>query len=90
MRIGVKAGQWGWSFDELRASWIAAEDAGFDLISCFGHVTSAPEEAAAWDAPSVLTAMAGVTSRVALAVHVQPEIMRSIRVVCRLAIRCPT
>jgi alkanesulfonate monooxygenase SsuD/methylene tetrahydromethanopterin reductase-like flavin-dependent oxidoreductase (luciferase family) len=70
MRIGVKAGQWGWTFDELRASWIAAEDAGFDLISCFDHVTSAPQGSAAWDAPSVLTAMAGVTSRIALAVHV--------------------
>jgi alkanesulfonate monooxygenase SsuD/methylene tetrahydromethanopterin reductase-like flavin-dependent oxidoreductase (luciferase family) len=76
MRIGVKPGQWGWSFEELRASWIAADECGFDVLSCFDHVTSAPMGKPAWDAPSVLTAMAGVTSRVALGVHVLNAALR--------------
>ena len=70
MRIGVKPGQWGWSYEELEASWQAAEECGFDLISCFDHVSDAPEGLAAWNAPSLLTAMAGRTSRVRLAVDV--------------------
>jgi len=70
MRIGVKPGQWGWSFDLLLASWTRAEGAGFDLISCFDHVSSAPAGHAAWDAPTLLAVMAGATSRIRLAVHV--------------------
>lgn len=70
MRIGVKPGQWGWTFDELRGAWRAAEDAGFGLLSCFDHVTAAPSGNAAWDAPSLLTAMAGETHRIPLSVHV--------------------
>jgi hypothetical protein len=31
MRVGVKIGQWGWSFGELRDSWVAAEEEGFDF-----------------------------------------------------------
>jgi alkanesulfonate monooxygenase SsuD/methylene tetrahydromethanopterin reductase-like flavin-dependent oxidoreductase (luciferase family) len=68
--IGVKPGQWGWSFDQLAASWEAAEESGFDLLACFDHVTASPRPAAAWDAPSLLVAMAGRTHRVALAVRV--------------------
>src|SRR5438094_10505077 len=70
MRIGVKPGQWGWTFDELTTSWRAAEEAGFDIISSFDHVSAAPAGLAAWNAPSLLVAMAGVTERVALAVDV--------------------
>ena len=70
MRIGVKPGQWGWSFDELRASWVAAEEAGFDLLSCFDHVSAAPAGLAAWDAPTLLAAMTRVTAKIRLAVHV--------------------
>jgi alkanesulfonate monooxygenase SsuD/methylene tetrahydromethanopterin reductase-like flavin-dependent oxidoreductase (luciferase family) len=70
VRIGIKPGQWGWEFDELQASWRAAEEAGFDILSCFDHATSAPGGKRAWDAPSLLVAMAGVTERIALAVHV--------------------
>ena len=71
MRIGVKAGQWGWSFEELAASWRTAEQAGFDLISCFDHVAATPNpDRAAWDAPTLLAAMAGMTQRIGLAVHV--------------------
>jgi alkanesulfonate monooxygenase SsuD/methylene tetrahydromethanopterin reductase-like flavin-dependent oxidoreductase (luciferase family) len=70
MRIGVKPGQWGWSYDELEASWQAAEACGFELISCFDHVTDAPEGLAAWNAPSLLTAMATRTRRIRLSVDV--------------------
>jgi alkanesulfonate monooxygenase SsuD/methylene tetrahydromethanopterin reductase-like flavin-dependent oxidoreductase (luciferase family) len=71
VRIGVKAGQWGWSFEDLSASWRAAEQAGFDLVSCFDHVAATPNpDRQAWDAPTLLTAMAAVTQRIGLAVHV--------------------
>lgn len=70
MRIGVKPGQWGWSFEELESSWRAAEEAGFGIISCFDHVTASPGRQAAWDAPSLLAAMARVTDQVTLAVDV--------------------
>jgi hypothetical protein len=53
-----------WSCDELEASWQAPEECGFDLISCFDHVTDAREELAAWDAPSPLAAMASLSVRV--------------------------
>jgi len=71
VRIGVKPGQWGWSFAELEASWRAAEEAGFDVVSCFDHVTAKPAgDAASWDAPTLLCAMAGRTERAALSVDV--------------------
>ena len=70
VRIGVKPGQLGWSYAELEKSWRAAEESGFDLISCFDHVTDAPRGLAAWDAPTLLAAMAGCTSRIQLAVDV--------------------
>jgi alkanesulfonate monooxygenase SsuD/methylene tetrahydromethanopterin reductase-like flavin-dependent oxidoreductase (luciferase family) len=53
VRIGVKPGQWGWRWDELVAGWRAAEECGFDLVSCFDHVTAAPGAQQAWDAPSL-------------------------------------
>jgi alkanesulfonate monooxygenase SsuD/methylene tetrahydromethanopterin reductase-like flavin-dependent oxidoreductase (luciferase family) len=70
MRIGFKTGQWGWSFDELERSWHAAEETGFDLLACFDHVTASPREAAAWDAPTLLAAMAARTARIGIAVRV--------------------
>lgn len=70
MRIGIKPGQWGWRFTELLESWRLAEELGFDIVSTFDHVTAAPRGLAAWDAPSLLIAMAGRTERVRLAVDV--------------------
>lgn len=35
MLVGVKPGQWGWSFKELVPSWQEAEEAGFGLLACF-------------------------------------------------------
>jgi alkanesulfonate monooxygenase SsuD/methylene tetrahydromethanopterin reductase-like flavin-dependent oxidoreductase (luciferase family) len=76
MRIGVKPGQYGWSFDELVSSWEVAEETGFDLLACFDHVTSAPNGGQAWDAPTLLAAMAGRTQRIALGVYVANASMR--------------
>lgn len=70
MRIAVKTGQWGWSFDELIASWRTAEDAGFAMLSCFDHLTAAPGGKTAWDAPSLLCVMACETEQIPLAAHV--------------------
>jgi alkanesulfonate monooxygenase SsuD/methylene tetrahydromethanopterin reductase-like flavin-dependent oxidoreductase (luciferase family) len=70
MRVGVKPGQWGWSFEQLVTSWRAAEEEGFAVVSCFDHVSAAPAGLAAWNAPSLLTAMAGTTETIALAVDV--------------------
>lgn len=70
MRLGVKPGQYGWTFDELAASWQVAEEAGFGVLACFDHVSSSPEGRQAWDAPTLLAAMAGQTRRIALGVYV--------------------
>jgi alkanesulfonate monooxygenase SsuD/methylene tetrahydromethanopterin reductase-like flavin-dependent oxidoreductase (luciferase family) len=70
MRIGIKPGQWGWTFDELLVAWTKAEAEGFDLVSCFDHVSAAPAGNAAWDDPTLLAAMAGATSRIRVGVHV--------------------
>jgi alkanesulfonate monooxygenase SsuD/methylene tetrahydromethanopterin reductase-like flavin-dependent oxidoreductase (luciferase family) len=68
--VGVKPGQYGWGYQELQASWAAAEEAGFDLVACFDHVSAAPRGMAAWDAPSLLTAMAARTERVLISAEV--------------------
>jgi alkanesulfonate monooxygenase SsuD/methylene tetrahydromethanopterin reductase-like flavin-dependent oxidoreductase (luciferase family) len=70
VRIGVKPGQWGWTFEELVEAWAAAEEVGFDLLSCFDHVSSAPAGLRAWDASTLLAAMAGSTERIGIGVHV--------------------
>lgn len=57
----MKTGQWRWSFDELLASWEAAEEVGFDILACFDHVTAAPEGVPAWEAASLLSVMAART-----------------------------
>lgn len=49
MRIGVKPGQYGWAFDDLVESWAVAEEAGFDVLGCFDHVSSLPDGKRAWD-----------------------------------------
>jgi alkanesulfonate monooxygenase SsuD/methylene tetrahydromethanopterin reductase-like flavin-dependent oxidoreductase (luciferase family) len=49
---------------------VAAEQAGFDLVACFDHVCAAPRAMAAWDAPSLLTAMACSTERILISVEV--------------------
>ncbi|HEX6331338.1 MAG TPA: LLM class flavin-dependent oxidoreductase [Actinomycetota bacterium] len=77
MRIGVKPGQWGWSFAELEAAWAVAEEAGFDVLACFDHVTDSPGGRSAWDGPSLLSAMAGPTRSISLAIQVVNASLRN-------------
>jgi alkanesulfonate monooxygenase SsuD/methylene tetrahydromethanopterin reductase-like flavin-dependent oxidoreductase (luciferase family) len=70
MRVGVKAGVWGWSLQELEGFWTTAEEAGFAHISCFDHPIAAPAGRLAWAAPALLVAMAARTSRPQLCVDV--------------------
>jgi len=70
LRLGIKPGQWGWRFDELTAAWERIEHLGFHVLSCFDHISAKPSNNRAWDAPTLLAAMAGRTRRIALAVDV--------------------
>lgn len=76
MRIGLKCGQWGWSFAELEESWRAADEAGFALISCFDRITSAPRGLRAWDAVALLVAMSAVAKRAHLTAHMLNATLR--------------
>lgn len=77
MRVGVKPGQYGWGYQELTDSWTAAEQAGFGFVACFDHVSAAPRGLTAWDAPSLLTAMACATKRIGISVEVLNASLRS-------------
>jgi alkanesulfonate monooxygenase SsuD/methylene tetrahydromethanopterin reductase-like flavin-dependent oxidoreductase (luciferase family) len=77
VRVGVKPGQYGWGYLQLHQSWVAAEQAGFDLVACFDHVSAAPRGIAAWDAPSLLTAMAAATERILISVEVVNASLRN-------------
>jgi alkanesulfonate monooxygenase SsuD/methylene tetrahydromethanopterin reductase-like flavin-dependent oxidoreductase (luciferase family) len=70
VRVGVKPGQWGWSFDQLTSAWARIEALGFDVLSCFDHASALPAGYAAWDAPTLLAVMAARTHRVVLSVDV--------------------
>jgi alkanesulfonate monooxygenase SsuD/methylene tetrahydromethanopterin reductase-like flavin-dependent oxidoreductase (luciferase family) len=63
MRIGLKPGQIGLSISELRRLWRETEDAGFESIWTFDHLTAAPSETI-YEATALLAALAGLTERV--------------------------
>ena len=63
MRIGVKPGQIGLSIAELRRCWREAEDAGFESVWTFDHLTRVAEQTT-YEATALLAAMAEVTERV--------------------------
>lgn len=63
MRIGVKPGQIGLTIEELRRCWREAEDAGFESLWTFDHLTSRADEPI-YEATALLAAMAESTSRV--------------------------
>lgn len=60
MRIGVKPGQIGLSIKELKHLWAEAEDAGFESVWTFDHLTGN----LCYEAVTLLAAMAAVTRRV--------------------------
>lgn len=63
MRIGVKPGQLGLSISQLRRCWQEAEDAGFESVWTFDHLTRAGGQTM-YEATALLAAMAEVTERV--------------------------
>lgn len=63
MRIGVKPGQIGLSISELRRCWQEAEDAGFESVWTFDHITQVGGQTM-YEATALLAAMAEVTGRV--------------------------
>ena len=63
MRIGVKPGQVGLSVDELRRSWREAEDAGFESVWTFDHLTHV-DGGPSYEATALLASMAEVTRHV--------------------------
>lgn len=60
MRIGVKPGQIGLTTAKLRRFWVEAEDAGFESIWTFDHLTGE----LCYEAVTLLAAMAVLTRRV--------------------------
>ena len=63
MRIGVKPGQIGLTIPELRRCWQEAEDAGFESVWTFDHLTRVGDQPV-YEATALLAAMAEVTRRV--------------------------
>jgi alkanesulfonate monooxygenase SsuD/methylene tetrahydromethanopterin reductase-like flavin-dependent oxidoreductase (luciferase family) len=63
LRIGVKPGQIGLSVADLRRSWREAEDAGFESVWTFDHLTLVRDQPV-YEATALLAAMAGQTTRV--------------------------
>jgi len=62
VRLGVKPGQIGLSVSELRRCWREAEDAGFESIWTFDHLTLV-DGRPMYEATALLAAMAVVTTR---------------------------
>jgi len=60
MRIGIKPGQIGLTVEELRRHWREAEDAGFESLWTFDHLTGS----LCYEAVSLMAAMAALTERV--------------------------
>lgn len=69
VRIGVKPHQLGASLDELRRAWREAEDAGFESVWVFDHISRAGGQPCL-EALSLLGALAQETSRVRIGVLV--------------------
>lgn len=64
------------TFDALERTWPHAEQLGFSAISCFDHISARPRGRAAWDAPSLLPAIALRTERAAVCVNVSDAPLR--------------
>jgi len=63
MRIGVKPGQIGLSISQLRRGWQESEDAGFESVWTFDHLTRVRGQTM-YEATALLAALAEVTERV--------------------------
>ena len=76
MRIGVLPFAVGAAFADLEQSWIAAEEAGFAALWTVDHATPTPELPVAWEASSLLVAMAARTRAISVGVLVFDVLLR--------------
>lgn len=76
MRIGVVPLALGSRFADLDASWRAAEEAGFDALWTIDHATPTGDLEPAWEASSLLVAMAASTKTIPIGVLVFDVLLR--------------
>lgn len=76
MRIGVLPFSLGASFVDLETSWLAAEDAGFASLWTVDHATPTTNLHSAWEASSLLVAMAARTRSIRIGVMVFDALLR--------------
>ncbi len=77
MRTGVVPFALGSSFTDLEASWRAAEKAGFNALWTIDHSTSTDDLQPAWEASSLLVAMAARTETISIGVLVFDVLLRN-------------
>lgn len=77
MRIGVVPFALGSSFADLQASWRAAEEAGFNALWTIDHATPTEDLQPAWEASSLLVAMAARTETIPIGVLVFDVLLRN-------------
>ena len=76
MRIGVLPFALGASFNDLENSWHAAEEAGFAALWTVDHATPTRNLRPAWEASSLLVAMAARTRAIPVGVMVFDALLR--------------
>lgn len=76
MRIGILPFALGASFIDLEASWHAAEEAGFAALWTVDHATPTKTLSPAWEASSLLVAMAARTQTIQVGVMVFDALLR--------------
>lgn len=76
MRLGILPFPVGSSFADLERSWLAAEEAGFDALWTVDHATANAELRPAWEASSLLVAMAARTRTIPIGVLVFDVLLR--------------
>ena len=76
VQIGVLPFPLGCGFADLEESWRAAEDAGFHAVWAIDHATATPELQPAWEASSLLVAMAARTQAIRIGILVFDVLLR--------------
>jgi alkanesulfonate monooxygenase SsuD/methylene tetrahydromethanopterin reductase-like flavin-dependent oxidoreductase (luciferase family) len=76
MRIGVLPFSLGATFADLEQSWLAAEEAGFAALWTVDHSTPTSDLQPAWEASSLLVAMAARTRAIPIGVLVFDVLLR--------------
>jgi alkanesulfonate monooxygenase SsuD/methylene tetrahydromethanopterin reductase-like flavin-dependent oxidoreductase (luciferase family) len=76
VRVSVLPLPLGCAFADLDESWRAAEDSGFHGVWAIDHATATPELTPAWEATSLLVAMAARTRAIPIGVLVFDALLR--------------